>query len=180
MNIETSKATKIILSDLRGYKLDPVTIFLEDLEPRKGKITIECYGESWSSYWGGMGDRTIAEFFVSCDDHYLAKNLSDIRSNVPDCEALDSWLKNTIIKSRRENDIEPDKARELWDDVELFCSNDKDWLHGLENQRLCSEIIGDNWWYSLPTKLNPEYEYLTRVINAVRDALRLITQKNAA
>lgn len=42
--------------------LDSIRVTLEDIEPRKGRINIECYGKAWASYWGGMGDRTIAEF----------------------------------------------------------------------------------------------------------------------
>ena len=44
--------------------LDPIRVTMEDIEPRKGRINIECYGKAWASYWGGMGDRTIAEFSV--------------------------------------------------------------------------------------------------------------------
>lgn len=51
--------------------LDPVTVITQDHGQGKGKIIIECYGLAWSAYWGGMGNRTVREFFVSCDTEYL-------------------------------------------------------------------------------------------------------------
>lgn len=71
MKVQASNVQKMLITEVPG--LDPVTVILEDIEPRKGKIIIECYSKSWSAYWGGMGDRNIAEFFCSCNDHYLAK-----------------------------------------------------------------------------------------------------------
>ncbi len=52
MKIETSTVTKLTITEVA--RLDPITVILEDIEPRKGKIIIECYGKSWSSYWGGL------------------------------------------------------------------------------------------------------------------------------
>ena len=90
MNTEISTVKRLKITDLINseYKLDPVTVFLEDYEPGKGKITIECYGKSWSAYWGGMSGDDVATFFCRCDQHYLAKNLSSISSSIPDYSAL--------------------------------------------------------------------------------------------
>ena len=68
--------------------LDPVTIYLEDFEPGKGMITMFCYGKAWTRYWGGMGNSNIADFFCGCDEHYIAKNLSEIDSETYDIDAL--------------------------------------------------------------------------------------------
>lgn len=57
-------------------RLDPIRIYLEDYDPGRGRITISCYDAAWVGYWGGMGGRSIAEFFVDCDAEYLAGNLS--------------------------------------------------------------------------------------------------------
>lgn len=178
MNIEESTTRKLKLTDLD--RLDPITIFLEDLGPRQGKITINCYDKSWSSYWGGMGDCTIAEFFVSCDDHYLCKNLSSINSTVTDADNLDLWLKGSIVKLRKELDIDREEARDLWDEVELCCENEESWLQSNDGHRLCERIIGDDWWCSIPETTNHEYEYLVRIVSAVREALQQTLQAKAA
>lgn len=55
--------------------LDPITVFWQDYGPGSGQVTIYCYGEAWTSYWGGMGNRMIKEFFSDCDLDYLSKKL---------------------------------------------------------------------------------------------------------
>lgn len=178
MKIVESTTKKVVMSEVEA--LDPITVFLEDFEPRRGKITINCYDASWSSYWGGMGSRNIAEFFVSCDNHYLIKNLSSVRSEIDDYDEIDTWLKKEIIKLRKEHDIGKVEAADLWSDVDLYCSNEKYWVESESGQKLCHKILGDEWWYSIPSKSNPEYEYLERVVNAVRDGLKLTLQPAAA
>jgi len=55
-------------------KLDPVTVVLQDFEHGKGRLIIECWGETWSTYWGGMGT-TLADFIVSCGYDYILNKL---------------------------------------------------------------------------------------------------------
>jgi hypothetical protein len=78
MEIESIEVTQIKLTKLKA--LDPIQVTLDDIEKGKGRIIITCYGSAWTSYWGGMSDRTISEFFCDCDEHYLANNLSSIKS----------------------------------------------------------------------------------------------------
>jgi len=58
-------------------KLDPITVIMEDVGPGNGRLTVECYGEAWSGYWGAMGDRTLQEFIADCDAGYLANRMSN-------------------------------------------------------------------------------------------------------
>ncbi|HHQ6593912.1 TPA: hypothetical protein ACSTLU_000116 [Serratia fonticola] len=55
--------------------LDPVTVLIEDILPGAGRITIICWGEVWTSFWGGMSGRSVGEFFLGENSEYLAKNL---------------------------------------------------------------------------------------------------------
>ena len=147
MKIKKSEVTKLLLTEVDA--LDPITVFLEDFEPRQGKITIECYGKSWSSYWGGMGSRTISEFFCSCDEHYLAKNLSDIKSEIFDIDQIRTDAKEKGIECWRDDP---------WNDYEFL-----------------EEMYGSdpvNWGDSLPTTSNSDYEYLCRIIKTVQTALK--------
>jgi hypothetical protein len=188
MKVARSQATKIVVTDVP--RLDPVTVFAEDLGPRQGKITIECYGKSWSAYWGGMGDRTIIEFFRSCSVDYIANKMTDERADITDADAIADGARRQIIRLRRghvmtsfdrtrtfrigRDEITAAKARELWECVDIAHFGDDGW--GESN--LMQEIFGDEWWYSLPTKPNPAYQYLSRVIGAVQDAFAL--DKSAA
>jgi hypothetical protein len=45
--------TVIVLTDVPS--LDPIRVFLTHHSERQGSITITCFGEAWSAYWGGNG-----------------------------------------------------------------------------------------------------------------------------
>lgn len=188
MKIEQTQITKLLLSDLMGepHKLDPVTVILEDLEPRRGKIIIECYGKSWSSYWGGMGDCTIAQFFADCSADYLIGNLAPtLRSWMFNGEALAEKVKKTVIKARRDGDFTADEAREHFDDADLLRdATSIDYLAGAHYE-LMQAVFGDEWWHEADRsdKPNPDYLYLQRIVLAVQAGLReagLATAKAAA
>ncbi len=55
--------------------LDPIRVITQDLGPGQGRIIIECYGQAWSTYWPGMGNLNIRQFFTECDTDYLEMNL---------------------------------------------------------------------------------------------------------
>ncbi len=76
MNIETiesSAFSAILIKDVD--RLDPITVIFQDFNPGVGRIVVECYGESWASWWGAMGERNVREFVARCDDDYLSRNL---------------------------------------------------------------------------------------------------------
>lgn len=53
MKVELSLITKVRITEVKN--LDLINVTLDDITPGKGRIMIECYGKSWSSYWGGNG-----------------------------------------------------------------------------------------------------------------------------
>ncbi len=145
MKIETSQVTKLRLSELD--RLDPVSVIVEDLRKGQGKITIECFGKAWSTYWGGMGDQTITEFFCDSNEHYIANKLSSIDSEVYDIDK--------IREDAEKNGIE------CWRDDPW---NDHDFLANMYGSDM------SEWHYSLPKMANYEYQYLCRIIKAVQAA----------
>lgn len=159
---------KLLVTDVQ--RLDPISIYLEDNGAGQGKITITCFGESWTSYWGGMGDRTIAQFVMSCDNHYLAKNLSKIPCEIDDLTGLQKDLVKVVFKKRREKELNATEARDLYDEV--------DGLRHLEPSEILTKhdllyaLYGDEWWHCIPKKPNPDYEYLCRIITTVKEALK--------
>jgi hypothetical protein len=160
VKVESSTVKKLKITEIES--LDTITVILEDIGPRQGKIIIECYSESWASYWGGMGDRTIAEFFCSCGNDYLIGNLSSTKSTVIDDDAIEEAAKKIILRLRRDGEIDSVEAREMFDEVDGYgpdIANDYKLLH---------RVYGDEWWYALPHKMNHEYEYLERICNAVK------------
>lgn len=58
-----------------GNGLDEIHVFWMDVAPGKGYVTIICYGDAWTAYFGGMGNGTIREFFASCDTVYMVTKM---------------------------------------------------------------------------------------------------------
>lgn len=170
MKITESTVRQIEISEVT--RLDPIRVMLSDIGPGQGRINIECYGKSWASYWGGMGKETIAEFFTTCDEHYIAKNLaSGLESDIFDPDNLVDALKKEVIADRKKHFDSKKEARARWTLIEeLDLPEHEAQLWAITNQM--QEIMGDEWWYRLPKKPNPDYQYLCRIIKAVQAALR--------
>jgi len=166
MEITRSQCEKVKISKING--LDPITVFLEDLGPQQGQITIKCYDEIWSSYWGGMGDRNIAKFFCSCDHHYLANKLSRIEANEPDLEALRVKARKAIGKRRSKYEITKEEAKNLLEELK-----DHEIIPNSQSSySFFSEVFnGSDWVFEIPEKPNYEYKYLCKVIDTVKEAL---------
>ena len=179
MNIEESKITKLKLTDIK--RLDPVSVFVDDIEPGKGKITIECYGKSWSSYWGGMSGGTISSFFLSADSDYLANRMWDHSKDQyePDFDGVQKRVRETVVNWRRENCIEKEFAREIYDIedwTEYMPQHTYDtWSCPSGVDVVDFESLGMNE-YDIPDKPTPAYAYLMRIIDAVRDAFKELSQ----
>jgi hypothetical protein len=173
VKVQTSTAVKLIISEVP--RLDPITVFLEDLAPREGKATISCYNQSWSAWWGGMGDRSIKDFILSCDERYLANNFgrgTSLDSTVVDVEGIADHARKHIISLRKGNDLDADCARELYDKAErLEHLTQVETLYAGYGD-VMQDIFGDEWWHTLPEKPNGDYVYLCRIINAVKAALQ--------
>lgn len=176
MKIKETKVKKLHVSDIyNSHGLDPVHIYLEDYELGKGKITISCYDKTWHSYWGSMGDRTISQFFLSCNNHYIAKNLTSINSSIPDYEKLKDKIKEFYKDDYDEGDFygEISEIFESLSELEGDQSDGENWVRN--NTKTMSEVFGCDWYYDIPKMENPKYKYLCRIIDLTKEALT--TQK---
>ena len=170
MIIKESTVTKLTVTDVPH--LDPINVFFEDYGPRQGKVNIEVHGDSWSYFWGAMGEGySIKSFFLKADTGYLAKKLKiGIPTTVDDDsqEALQLAAKREIIKSRRWFLWSKESARDKWDLINSISSYGKE-----ENEDILYEIFGDEWYNWLPQKPNPRYQYLCRIIEVIKSAIRI-------
>lgn len=201
LTVERSAVTKLVITG--GVNLDPITVFLEDLgcraSPRsedpgiysgQGNLTINCAGESWTAYWGGMGERTVTEFVAKCGDEYILNCLSRGMSSTRfSAKALKQLSARCIIDRRRERSgtdwelgyLEADEARSLHrrlDELSDVESLQDCWSHS----KLLSQLFGDEWHYSVDraTEPNPNYKYLLRIVQAVQQALKQPVEVAAA
>ncbi len=154
-------------------RLDPVRVMIENYEPGKGRITITCYGKAWTGAWFAMSGDSVQDFIKRVSNEYLIGYFDPgLRITVDDDnDANLIFVKSEIIKLRKSRDIEADEAREMWveaensEDVKVSCCDCRigDKLPGL---------LGDEPWYAKwPSVPNHKYQYLDRIVNAVRVGL---------
>ena len=144
MSTKKTTTETYVLSELTA--LDPVTVYVTNYAPGAGKVVIECYSESWAVYWGGMGSGTLQQFFVTCDNAYI----------------LNKLLKNTEQTDFDEiNDIASKKG------IQLSVTSDIEVAMSLDEMDAC---FGPDWQMDLPTCSTPEYEYLGRIVDAIKAA----------
>ena len=77
MKLTLKPTTMLLIEDLMQppHNLDPIRVITENFEPGQGRIIITCWDAAWVGYWGAMGDRTVEQFVIDCDDDYIASNL---------------------------------------------------------------------------------------------------------
>ena len=181
MEIEQAGVTKLNLTELDA--LDPVSVFIEDYEPGRGKITFECYGKSWSYYWDGMSGKGVAEFFLSCDVCYLTNCLWDhsLPKTELDYDGIQLSVRKWVIESRRDYLIDKSTARFLYDE--------SDWsIHAPQHTYddwTCPYYLDDDTFENMsflheqdvPEKSTSDYVYLARIIEAIQEAFSQISKK---
>ncbi|WP_448176603.1 hypothetical protein [Pseudomonas putida] len=190
MKVETSTITKIRISDIS--RLDPVTVFIEDHGVRAksgdhetcaGNLTVSCYGQSWTCYWGSMGPNTVAEFVTSCDPSYVLNCLSRGLSGTQfSGAALVELASRRVLDRRRGRNIKEWEdcyklnkvdARELYDQIEELGYIDHP-SGCMAHDGLLSSIFGSDWGHQVSegaVEPNPDYTYLKRIVEAVQQAL---------
>ena len=66
---------------LRVYRfhpenLDPIAVYIEEFSPTSSRMTVQCYAQAWTAYWGSHGERGVEAFVIGCNAEYLADNLT--------------------------------------------------------------------------------------------------------
>lgn len=173
MNIETSTVTKLLITGAED--LGPISVYLEDFEPCKGKITVSCFHKTWHAYWGGMWDGVnVAQFFCKLNEAYIIGYFDrSLKSRRFRAEALASKARKLILQMRRDRDLDAEDARDLFDEAEDLSHTSSLDECGGAHRELMHRVFGDEWWI-LPADAeepNPDWAYLCRIIETVQQAL---------
>jgi len=173
MNIEKSTINKLRITDVE--RIDLLNVLYEDIEPGKGRVIIECYGKSWTSYWSAIGkNRKITQFFIDCNNEYLFDRFA-ARSDrlVEDIDAIIIKAKKHIIQLRKDASITEFNARELWEKALNIESVEQDYS-------VLNEIFeeDEDWNHDIPYKDSSDYVYLCKIFNVVREAFQKIINSN--
>lgn len=171
MKVEKSDVLAFTISDVE--RLDPVRVMIENYEPGKGRITVTCFGKAWTGVWFAMGGDTVQEFIKRVSNDYLIGYFDpQLQSKFDDDnDANLEFVKGEIIKLRRQQEIDAEEARDMWVEAE----NAEDVKESCCDYRIGNKLpglLGDDPWYAKwPAVPNHNYQYLERIIDAVRDGL---------
>lgn len=173
MQIKRTTVEKIRIEDLHeSHRLDPVEVIVENFDEGAGKITISCYGEVWTGFWGSMGG-TVEEFFQRVSNDYLINKMSDYRATEPDYDADAGFLKKLILKERRSGNITTSEAKEALDFVESRSVDRNILANGyLPDCLLRIEGMCEPWHLDWPQMPSHKYAYLERILNLVREVIK--------
>lgn len=173
MSITIEKMDVLSFTITGAERLDPVRVMIENYEPGKGRITVTCYGQAWTGAWFAMGGDTVQEFIKRVSNDYLIGCLAPrLESSVDDDnDANLEFVKGEIIKLRRQQEIDAEEARDMWVEAE----NAEDVKESCCDCRIGNKLpglLGDDPWYAKwPAVPNHNYQYLDRILNAVRVGL---------
>lgn len=122
---------------------------------------------------GSTGEKDIVSFVTSCGSDYLIKKFAPhvpLEIPITDEIQLEKEMKKEIITRRLNGDIKKDIARKIWNEIESsHCS--------VENTDLMYLVFGDDWWEYIPSEPNPKYQYLEKVIQTVKDGLKMYAEE---
>lgn len=173
MSITIEKMDVISFTINGAERLDPVRVMIENYEPGKGRITVSCYGQAWTGAWFAMGGDSVQEFIKRVSNVYLIGCLDPrLESTVDDDnDANLIFVKSEIIKLRRQMEIDYSEARIMWDEAENADDVKANCCDFLVGDKLLALFGDDPWHAGWPSVPNPKYQYLDRILNAVRVGL---------
>jgi hypothetical protein len=182
---------KLVISQVQG--LDPINVFIEDLGPGSGTLTLTCHDRSWTTGWNAMGDtHTVARFIGRCDNDYLVNCLSrGLSATRFSGDALAKHARLSILARRRaaisRDQTSLPKGLAIWDGdgQALTCEEAREQYVAAEALESCqslaecpatlmAELFGEEWWFAADnaTEPNPSYRYLVRIVEALREAVK--------
>ena len=176
MNITEVNNTdkKITLSISNIERLDPINVCIE--YDTCFQIAIECFGSSWNATWG-LPKKGYVDFFCSNNHEYLIGCLDpSIQKYEPNFDTFKIEMRQKIREWRRDNEISADLARELFD-IENWkdhvSSNPYEPIRNLPSYHDDELKECELFTFDVPERLTSQYQYLTRIVKAVQEALKL-------
>ena len=173
MKITSQIIHKLLLTEIPS--LDPISVYLEDIAPGKGSITISCANESWSYQWNAMGNPNITSFIASCSLDYLADKFAPhLQTQILDFAPIEKQVKANILSSRRHRQLPKHVARTLFDEssdlkgVSNFNEFDRVWKTDF------SPDAAKSFEVQLSSLPNPKYQYLLRILSTIQSACQNI------
>ncbi|UTM60450.1 hypothetical protein L4174_024000 (plasmid) [Photobacterium sp. CCB-ST2H9] len=166
-NFKFTKVLKLSITGAQDHH--PVSVFMEDIEQGRGKLYVECVGTLWSANLKGLGKCTVSDFVVTQSTEQLAKILDPHSPEVFDEEALKVDIRKRINDARSSGKITRELADSLYEKAS-FKMLDQGGL--VTSTTPCRLLFGcDAFHIEMPTKPNPNYTLICRIIDTIKLAL---------
>lgn len=167
MNVQHQTISKLRISDVP--RLDPVNVYVERVRDNAGHLTLTCFGKAWTAYWGNTGMENVTDFIISSDIGYLASCLQPgIEREEYDPEEALAIGKRRVLHARRARSISKEQANDEYNELAGYHMEDDPW----QQVDVMHALLGENWLERLPMRANPDYVYLTKIIDAVCAGLK--------
>ncbi len=174
--------------------LDPVRVMIEEYSHGQAKVVIECYGQSWSSYWGSMGGdlkefftRTNVGYLVNCFDRGISSTTGELDTHTMK-ESFVEEVRKYVIERVKDGYTQSPANRDVYDEciqVDLQSIAPKhpydmwSFEHYSMTEGSWEEVFSDTDFFSewmenhVPDiyETNHEYGYLCRIVSAVKEAI---------
>lgn len=174
--MKVSYSTAIKLTITNNIALDNIAVYVENVTDGAGKLTITCFNQAWSYYWGSMGEgHNLYTFIPKCDNDYLVcKFLGDHPANELDMKNTVKFAKEELIRRRKEKDIDPEMARDVWDTITQWVKGGKEITTNLSDEEayVWEKAFGQEFWNGFRTRRTSEYNYLNNIVTVVKEALK--------
>lgn len=187
MNIEKTMIEKLRITE--AGSLDPIDVFIDKISDTSGKLTVNCYGESWTAFWSNVGERGIVEYLKSAENEGIIEYLDgEINRHTKDwdaykellkshCKELDSEHQESIIDAIDEMDEERLESQLRMDHEDNF--DCREILMDCGELQYSTDVLPDdivigNLFRSanrIPKKEHHRYVYLSKIVDAVKEAL---------
>lgn len=128
-----------------------------------GSVNIQSESGNYANFWTAIGEGPFRKFLCKLNFDYFMEKCRGSAYKEFDAEQTIRELQERVIEGRREGWLEPDAARDIWNDLVdvSVCSASSigDLLCVIDGQRIVSELY-DGDWYDAPNCEKPRQECL--------------------
>lgn len=90
------KAIQVEAFNIKSENLDPIDVYIRMDSESAGRITIQCFDQCWTAYWGAMGG-SMREFWDRCNVGYLTNSLQSKLFTNESVKAREDKYLNRIV-----------------------------------------------------------------------------------
>jgi len=179
MNVEKQQVEKLRITNIEG--LDPINVFIDQVDDMSGRLIFSCYNECWMGFWSGREKIEIKDYLKNSRTASIVRRISPQQdSEQPDWDAYRKTLVGLITEDLGLDDMEETiKTIGMMSDSELQSEYDLSGEGDFSSEQILldngveSETLGlmEINAVSVPMMPHVKYEYLCQLVDAIKKAI---------